>query len=151
MPVLKNAKHELFAQELAKGKSEIEAYALAGYKRDDGNASRLTGYDSVKDRVAELLGKVAAKTEITIEGLIGEAAEIQRLAMKIEQPAAATGALTAKAKLAGLWIERSERTNRHVDPDFYTDAEVFEHLSNLGEDLALAIDPAPTPGKGKSH
>jgi phage terminase small subunit len=32
MSALDNPKHERFAQELAKGKSQVEAYAEAGYK-----------------------------------------------------------------------------------------------------------------------
>ncbi|WP_455872862.1 hypothetical protein [Rhizobium yanglingense] len=45
MPVLKNARHEKFAQALAKGKTATEAYAEAGFKPHDGNAARLRGYD----------------------------------------------------------------------------------------------------------
>ena len=36
MPVLKNAKHELFAQSLATGMPAIRAYAVTGYKPDRG-------------------------------------------------------------------------------------------------------------------
>jgi phage terminase small subunit len=33
MPRLQNAKHELFAQELAKGETADKAYQLAGYRK----------------------------------------------------------------------------------------------------------------------
>jgi hypothetical protein len=36
-----NARQRKFAQELAEGKSQIEAYANAGYEPDDAHASRL--------------------------------------------------------------------------------------------------------------
>jgi phage terminase small subunit len=51
MPILTNPRHERFAQELAKGKTATEAYRLAGYKHDDGHASRLAGNGRVSARV----------------------------------------------------------------------------------------------------
>jgi hypothetical protein len=52
MANIKNARHEKFAQELARGTiTEAEAYARAGYARDDGNACRLTGNDRIQTRV----------------------------------------------------------------------------------------------------
>ena len=38
MPILANAKHELFAQGLARGATADEAYKLAGYKENRHNA-----------------------------------------------------------------------------------------------------------------
>jgi len=55
MPVLKNARHERFAVALAAGKAQGAAYAEAGYKPDDGAASRLSGNVKIQERVAELL------------------------------------------------------------------------------------------------
>jgi phage terminase small subunit len=54
MPVLKNPKHELFAQELAKGKNAAEAYRLAGYTENRFNASRLKTTENVQQRIAEI-------------------------------------------------------------------------------------------------
>jgi phage terminase small subunit len=65
MPVLKNARHESMAQALAKGKTADEAYALAGYKPDRGNASRLTANDSIRARVEEIKARAAEKAEWT--------------------------------------------------------------------------------------
>jgi hypothetical protein len=39
MGPLANQRHECFAQALAQGKSAAEAYVLAGYKANAGNAS----------------------------------------------------------------------------------------------------------------
>lgn len=74
MGVLSNPKHERFAQELAKGRSATEAYVLAGYKDNDGNASKLAA--KVQDRVKELTGKAAEKAGITIERVLTELAKI---------------------------------------------------------------------------
>lgn len=63
MPVLRNAKHEAFAQAVAAGKSATEAYAEAGFKSHQQNASRLMLNDVVKARVVEIKNRVAEKAE----------------------------------------------------------------------------------------
>jgi hypothetical protein len=63
MPVLPNPRHETFAQALAKGKSADEAYALAGFKPNRGNATRLKANDSIQKRVQKLQSRVAEKAE----------------------------------------------------------------------------------------
>lgn len=72
MPVLKNPRHERFAQELAKGKPASEAYTLAGYSPNEGNAIRLKGNEKVQKRLAELLSGAAARAEITIASVLEE-------------------------------------------------------------------------------
>lgn len=80
MGVLKNGRHEKFAQGLAKGLGQGEAYAAAGYKPDDGNAAHLTRNHMVETRVAELKDKMAErvieKTAITEAAVIEELAKI---------------------------------------------------------------------------
>lgn len=145
MPALQNPKHERFAQELAKGKSASEAYVLAGYKPNDGNAATLKGNQRVLDRVAEIVDRATVRTEITLASLMEEAAEIQRAALKANQHSAAVAALTAKAKLAGLWIDKAENTNRNVvDPSQVSDAELAAVLKDgSGEGAAEApVDKA---------
>lgn len=70
MPTLTNVRHERFAQELAKGEPASRAYQTAGYRPDDGAASRLSGNIRVRQRVAELLEPSIQKTGLTIEGLL---------------------------------------------------------------------------------
>ena len=145
MPALENPKHERFAQELAKGKSQIEAYVEAGYKPNDGHAARLAGDGRISGRVAEILNRGAIRTEITLASLMEEAAEIQAAALKANQHSAAVAALTAKAKLAGLWIDKAENTNRNVaDPSQVSDAELAAVLQDgSGERTpAASVDKA---------
>src|SRR6476646_2926086 len=111
MAPLRNTKHELFAQGLAEGKSMTEAYRAAGYKPNRSHASRLVAKGNIKGRVAELQDAAAAETQITIESLIKEAADIQKRATKAGQHSA----LIAKAKLVGRWVERSEQKNSNVN------------------------------------
>jgi phage terminase small subunit len=111
MPIISNPRHEKFAQVLAEGKPAINAYEMAGYKPDRGAASRLSANVSIQARVAELQGKAAESAIVTLEGLIQEAAELQVAGLKLNQISAAVAALTAKAKLAGFWVDKAESTN----------------------------------------
>ena len=115
MAPLRNTKHERFAQELAEGKSMSEAYEAAGYKPNRSHASRLVAKGNIKGRVTELQDAAAAETQVTVESLINEAADIQRRATKAGQYSAAIAALIAKAKLAGRWVERAEQKNTNVN------------------------------------
>lgn len=57
MPTLKNPKHELFAQELAKGTTAEKSYEAAGYKPHRGNSSTLARNKNILARVQELLAE----------------------------------------------------------------------------------------------
>ena len=72
MGVLPNAKHELYAQELAQGRGQAEAYRLAGYTGGETNASRLASNDKVSARVAELQMAAAERVELTVGGVLME-------------------------------------------------------------------------------
>ena len=128
MPILKNARHELFAQNLANGMSQQDAYTKAGYKGNRFNASDLATKSHIKERVAELQTRNVTKadeiTEITTARLLAMAEEARLKAMELGQPASAVTAITAIAKLSGLWVERSEQTTKTVDPTTLTDAEL---------------------------
>jgi phage terminase small subunit len=128
MPALSNPKHERFAQELSKGKSQAEAYAEAGYAPSEPNASRLTRNDKVQARVAEIQERGAIRTEITVASLIEEAAEIQKSALKAKNHSAAVSALTAKAKLAGLWVEKSETEN--VNTNYVVSSDPVDNVED---------------------
>lgn len=76
MPTLSNAKHELFAQGLAKGLSASDAYASAGYKESRSAASRLSTNVNIERRVSELVGTGAAKAEVSVARVLHELARI---------------------------------------------------------------------------
>ena len=52
------------------------AYVAAGYKANDGNASRLKGNESVRARIDEILAEGAAKVGVTVEAVVRELAKI---------------------------------------------------------------------------
>ncbi len=69
---LANLRHERFAQALAQGKAANEAYALAGYRANDGNASRLKGNERISARVQEIVGRAADRAEVSLERVLRE-------------------------------------------------------------------------------
>jgi hypothetical protein len=112
VPTLGNPRHERFAQELGTGKSADAAYGLAGYRANRSNAARLSANQDIQKRVAEIQSVGAELAAITIETLIAEAEAARSKAMREKGGAsAAVAAITAKAKLAGLWREKVAQTD----------------------------------------
>ena len=115
MPVLKNTRHEYFAQSMAKGKSQRQAYIDAGYDCSNENiidaaASRLLSNVKVSARITELKERAAVKTEVTIQSLLEEleAARVAAMGAEVVQSSAAVSASMAKAKLLGLVIDKTK-------------------------------------------
>ncbi len=106
MAILQNARHERFAQNVAKGMSASEAYEKAGYKRNDGSAGRLHRNAQVKARVAKLQNRAAEKTGYTIVKATEELEEARQLAATEKNPAAMVSASMGKAKVNGLLIDK---------------------------------------------
>lgn len=52
MKPLKNQRHEAFARALAEGEATDDAYVIAGYALNRGNAARLKANESVAKRTA---------------------------------------------------------------------------------------------------
>ena len=105
MPPLSNARHERFAQELARGKTQEQAYIDAGGKPDNARsqASRLMSTNAnISARVAEIHGKVAKRVELTLADIIEELQEARELSRINGQGAAMVSASKAKAELLGL-------------------------------------------------
>src|ERR1700675_157907 len=75
MPVLRNARHELFAKALAGGKSASEAYRLAGYvcapHKARGHGHRLRTREDIAARIDELSAKARGRiaAEQVAEGI----------------------------------------------------------------------------------
>ena len=72
MGVLKNIKHEKFAQGIALGKLQDAAYVDAGYKSNPPNATRLIRNDKVKARIAELAEGAAKRSAKTLDDVLAQ-------------------------------------------------------------------------------
>lgn len=111
MGVLSNPKHELFAQLLAKGRTQIEAYREAGYRPDDGAAARLSGNVRVRERVVELQERSAIRASVSVASITENLARIAEKAERLSESAGLSVARAAHmdiAKLNGLVIDRTK-------------------------------------------
>lgn len=110
MPALANAKHERFAQEIAKGANQTEAYTSAGYKGDRTAACRLATNVNIQARIAELLNRAATRTEITVASITDRLLKIAAKGEASEDApllAVARASLMDAAKLNGLVVDKS--------------------------------------------
>jgi hypothetical protein len=145
MPMLKNSRRERFAQLLAGGKTAIDAYDQAGYRRNDGNAAAMAKKEEIKSRVMEINGLAAQRAAITKEKLIEWADEIRREARERGQYSAAIAALKEIGILTGLRIERSERGAPHEFSEL-SDARAASAVEPAGfTGLAAVSDAAASP------
>lgn len=108
MTPLSNARHERFAQELAKGASQLSAYVAAGYRPDDGAAARLSGNVRVRARLTELLERAAEKAVITAADIARQLDEDRAFAKSCAVPAAMVSATMGKAKVLGLIVDKAQ-------------------------------------------
>lgn len=76
MTPLTNAKHERFAQEIAKGATTEDAYSYAGYSPSLKNAQRLKAREDIRDRIEGILREAAEKNGVTVERIVQEMATI---------------------------------------------------------------------------
>jgi len=106
MAPLRNPRHEAFVRSLLEGKSALDSYEAAGFRRDDGNAARLRRNPKVEARLAELQAEVAGAAKVTVESLLGELEQARLKATDLKQLSATIRAIEGKAKLSGLLVER---------------------------------------------
>ena len=108
MGPLRNPRHERYCQALFEGLPASAAYEEAGYVPNDGNAIRLKGNERVQARLAELQDAVAKKAEVTVESLLDELEHARQRADGLDQLSAAVKAISEKAKISGLLVQRVE-------------------------------------------
>jgi hypothetical protein len=112
MPVLKNRKHERFAQEMIRGlnsgRTQGMSYRAAGYQVDlpvaEAAASRLLHNvkSGVAARVQELAGGGARRAEITAASVLEKLDNVFLGASQAKQYSAAGRAAEAQARIAGV-------------------------------------------------
>ena len=114
MAALPNPRHELFAQAVAKGASQREAYKAAGFasKSDaaaDASASRLLSAGKVQARIAELQTRAAEKA------VLSKSRVIQRLMENVERAMQAQPVLDAKGGPTGEYRYEGSVANRALE------------------------------------
>ena len=108
MPALKNIRHERFCQALFRGEPAVRAYESAGYKVHQGNSSRLRWFEMVQSRLAELQSEAAKVSGITVESLLSELEHARQRADSLNQLSASVKAISEKAKISGLLVQKIE-------------------------------------------
>lgn len=108
-------KREAFAMAYVETGNASEAYRRAFNVRPNTkqeaiavNASKLLADANVSLRVDELKAQLVKRHEITVDDLIAELDEAQRIALEAPKPqtAAAVSAILGKAKLLGFMVDR---------------------------------------------
>lgn len=135
---LTNPRHERFVQELAQGKTATYAYEAAGYAPSDANASKLARKPAIQARLQEITGKAAERAEITLASLLQDLDDVLKMAMRLEQPAAAVAAIREKSILSGKRIERRE----HGEPgefDRLGDDELMDEIRRMNHEANVEV------------
>lgn len=114
MPVLKNARHERFAQACAAGKTMDEAYKAAGFKPHNSNPHRLRHKKAVAARIAELQAEAAAHVKLTVDDIVKQLAEDRQLARMNDQAGAAVQATMGQAKVLGLIVDKQVQVTKAI-------------------------------------
>jgi phage terminase small subunit len=114
MATLPNPRHELFAQAIAKGASQRDAYKAAGYavksdKGADASASRLLTQANLQARIAELQTRAAEKT------MLSKSWVIQRLMENVERAMQAILVLDANGNPTGQFKYEGNVANRALE------------------------------------
>lgn len=130
MPVLKNAKHEAFAQGLAKGKTADEAYVDAGYSYNRGNAARLKANESIRKRAEEIQARVAQRAEWSAAERI---AMLQRIAEASEEkdPRVTVSAIAETNKMTGAYAPVKQEIDLRTTYTDLSDDELADTIQKL--------------------
>lgn len=133
MPQLPKRNQELFAQAIAKGQTQQEAYVGAGYAWHPPSASRLLTNAKVRARISELRERAAVKVDETIADIAAQLDEARDLARSTNQPAAMTAAIMGKAKVLGLIVDKAQLSGKDGGP-IQTNGVVTYELPGNGRD-----------------
>jgi hypothetical protein len=120
-----------FVALLLQGESAIDAHEHAGFARDDCNAARLRANPKVVERLTELQNQVAAETQVTIQGLLNELEAVRQKATDLKQLSAAVKAISEKAKISGLMVQRVEIGPAHSFDSCDSTEEVVDSLIRM--------------------
>jgi hypothetical protein len=137
MGILKNVRHEAFAQAVANGHSAFKAHEIAGFLPDRANAGRLRNRDDISRRVDEIL---ATRTKAIDKALMSAAERVGLdeewvlrnlrvnavMAMRAGDRAAAARSLELIGRHLSMFIDR-----KSVEISYVDDAD--EYLAKIME------------------
>lgn len=107
--MLSNQRWEAFARAVSRGQPASRAYSSVYHVTGNGaevNGSKLLRNTKVAERVAELKGQAAKRTEKTVASLVDDLDEAIVFARQCKSPSAVVAAIMAQARLLGLEAPR---------------------------------------------
>jgi phage terminase small subunit len=137
MAILDNVRQERFAQELATGRSATDSYEFAGYKRDDGHASRLAGQGKIRGRVHELKQEAARMADIRRQDIIELLRADHDLARERGQMAAAIRAAELLGKSIGMFGDQPEIDPIAEEAKNMTPAQMRERIVEILDSINM--------------
>lgn len=136
-------KREKFAQQIAKGVAQADAYRAAfNPKRSKPEtihqeASRLARNPHVAARIAALRAPVVAKVRYEIENAMAECDEAIVLAKEKGNPGAMVAAVQLKSKLNGLLVE--DRANKRRPYEDMEDAQLDRAIKDKAQEAGMRV------------
>jgi hypothetical protein len=139
---LSNPRWERYAQLLAAGASQVDAYAAAGYKRHRGSAAELRANPAVAERVAELQRVGADETERAVSQKARFIATGWKAVADALSRIAPEDATEVKALVdAVLAAEKDERVNTGgVSDRTASGGDAAKHAQEAREELQAMLD-----------
>jgi hypothetical protein len=153
-------RQELFARFRAAGKSQREAYALAGYTQNNGNASLLDRTQRVQARVNELIAERLAESQVDKPWITA------KLKQNVERAMQAVPVLNSRGVPTGEWRYDGAVANKalellgkevgmfreikdlNINIRDLTLEQVNQLLAQFGEPNQQVIDVTPTSPLG---
>jgi phage terminase small subunit len=136
---LPNTRQERFVQGLFEGKSATQAYADAGYRPHQGNSSRLRWFEMVQTRLAELQSEAAQNSQVTVASILKELEHARQRADDLDQLSASVKAISEKAKIAGLSVEKVQIQQAEFDDDMSVQEILDKVTAEAGIEAAVAL------------
>ena len=121
MPVLTNPRHELYAQGLASGLTQEQAYIKAGFTPEPGASAQscasicLSRHEEIKGRVIELQQGYAVATVLDRPSATRMLLEDRETARSLGQMGPAVAATMGAAKVNGLIVDKSLNINADIE------------------------------------
>ena len=143
MPVLRNPRHELFAQARSQGYKVSEAYRIAGGKSPNTKrqGDQLAARPDVKARISELLrgqaDLVVERAALGKEEILSEILRNAQESRKFGNYAASNKAYELYGLELGMFVRRSEQRRGKLDPiEDAKDDDLLELIARGIEELA---------------
>ena len=146
--VLRNPRHERYAQGIVAGLTRQEAYAQAGFHSKNGSSAArvLHNQPHVQARIKELMDNVSRRSELSRREILDRIYQDWELARKLGQvPAALKAAELMGKEMHRMFVERKE-VGGPGDFDNKSEDELRDILRKELHDLGWDEKDIPPPG-----